>query len=734
LTLADPADPLAAPPAMPLDEALTEEVATADRQPLLESGPLESRRLAASLPEAATEPAGATRAIDWLASAVAWLWLAGAAAWFALAVVRMLRFGRILRHAESAGAELQLEVASLANQIGLARVPQVRLSQRRIPPLLWATRRQATMLLPAALLEDLSLQQRSTLLAHELVHLARRDWLVRWLEVAALGIYWWHPVAWWARRNVAQAQERCCDAAVVAMFPHSARAYAQTLLATVEFLAESSGPLPLGASGFSDVGHIQRRLTMILERTTTTRISWPLRAALAAVALVVLPISLHTLWAEPAADQPQKTSPGEESETKPAKSGESSIEERLERLEKMVEKLVAVKEIEWAKATEGRKDQKRPSRSHDSVAEGRRAQDLELEIQSSLAKKVRDAQMKFELSQTHAAHMQAADQQLKAVREAYDNGTATAEKVLEAIRRRTDARKQYAQALAQLADDEATDTVMAALLSSRVAAKEALADVDDLIKQMEKRGAPEKEIEQARDERNQFESLLGKMRDELDRATARQTAGEEYRAVLHGLEFLQIQQPRKKQRHVDEVEPVWDFEKLAKIRADIGKEQAAHEQMLRATEEELKKLHRRMEELNAVRAKILKAAEEGKAESKDHEQERLEIILDKRDGKQDEHEDEELSDDVPQKKPPRDAVPPADDGAQKPAGAAALDQLIVANQQLRQTRDTWKRAHEQARKNFDRFEPADEAQAREEYFQAKARTQQALEHFLPALR
>jgi len=41
----------------------------------------------------------------------------------------------------------------------------------------------------------------------------------RRLELAALGLYWWHPAAWWARRELREAEEQRCDAGVVAALP-----------------------------------------------------------------------------------------------------------------------------------------------------------------------------------------------------------------------------------------------------------------------------------------------------------------------------------------------------------------------------------------------------------------------------------------------------------------------------------------------------------------------------------
>jgi beta-lactamase regulating signal transducer with metallopeptidase domain len=255
---------------------------------------LESDR--ASLADAALAPLRST----WLPRAVFWTWVTGSALWFAIAAARIARFARLIGHAEEADPALQTEVRQLAEQMGISSVPQVRVARRRVPPLVWGMSGKTTLLLPAELLEGLLHEQRATLLAHELAHVARRDDLVRWFELLAIGLYWWHPVAWWARYNAEAAQEQCCDARVMSLLPHCARAYAETLLATIEFLAEPGRKVPLGASGFSQVGHMHRRLTMILKRNTTGRMSWTMTASLAALGFLVLPVSLHTLWAEPA--------------------------------------------------------------------------------------------------------------------------------------------------------------------------------------------------------------------------------------------------------------------------------------------------------------------------------------------------------------------------------------------------------------------------------------------------
>jgi beta-lactamase regulating signal transducer with metallopeptidase domain len=262
---------------------------------------------------------------------VAAIWLTGSVLWLLLAVGRIWRFKRTLAHARLASPQLLAEVADVTRRMGLSRVPQVRLVNAQLPPLVWALTLRPTIVLPAALLSRLSTDQRATLLAHELAHLKRRDHLVRLIEMAALALYWWHPVAWWARRQIERAGEACCDAAVIALFPTRARDYAETLLATMEFVADARPALPAGTSGMSQFPLIRRRLEMILAGTVLRRVNWPLRLALVALALLVLPPSIQSVSAEPKAAPPAKAFV--------PKGG--TIEERMDRLEAALQLLTA---------------------------------------------------------------------------------------------------------------------------------------------------------------------------------------------------------------------------------------------------------------------------------------------------------------------------------------------------------------------------------------------------------
>jgi RND family efflux transporter MFP subunit len=215
------------------------------------------------------------------------LWLAGAGAWWLALAVQTSRFGRIVCAASPASEALRQQSRRIAERLGLRRFPEILLVPARMPPMLWAIFGRPRVLLPEALWQKFDDAQRDSVLAHELAHLRRGDHWVRRLEAAVLGLYWWNPIAWWARREVERAEEQCCDSWVTWALPGSAPAYAEALVATADFLSGSCprSPWPLGASGVGRVPLLKGRLSMIL-RTPMTR---PAPRALLVLAAMTLP-------------------------------------------------------------------------------------------------------------------------------------------------------------------------------------------------------------------------------------------------------------------------------------------------------------------------------------------------------------------------------------------------------------------------------------------------------------
>ncbi|HMB71803.1 MAG TPA: M56 family metallopeptidase, partial [bacterium] len=153
----------------------------------------------------------------------------GAIVVLGLALFRGARFRLLVRNARPASAPLAARADTLARAMGLRRAPRIRLVDARIPPVLWPGP-PCEILLPAALADALPAPELDALLAHELGHVRRRDHWTRGLELLAVAAFWWHPVVWWARRNLRAAEESCCDALVLRVLGDGSRSYADALL------------------------------------------------------------------------------------------------------------------------------------------------------------------------------------------------------------------------------------------------------------------------------------------------------------------------------------------------------------------------------------------------------------------------------------------------------------------------------------------------------------------------
>jgi bla regulator protein blaR1 len=218
------------------------------------------------------------------------IWIAGAVLCLAWTGLCTWRFQRLLRFARAAGPEIQEQTAELAGKLGLTHAPRVWLLPGAISPMLWSLISRPRLLFPAQLLQRLDQEQLKTLLVHELAHWRRRDHWVRFLELAVHIVYWWHPAVWWARSELHEAEEQCCDAWVLRTLEGADRVYALALLETAAFISHTRLRLPATASGIGQVPHLRRRLTMIMGGQTPKSLTCAGGIALAGFGLALLPL------------------------------------------------------------------------------------------------------------------------------------------------------------------------------------------------------------------------------------------------------------------------------------------------------------------------------------------------------------------------------------------------------------------------------------------------------------
>lgn len=217
-------------------------------------------------------------------------WILGAGIVFARSLHRAFRFDRLLRnHVEPASQELLDEAHQLGWQLGLKRMPKVVTTRANLAPMVWWTGGEVRVILPAGLLESMDRSEWRLVLAHELAHVRRGDYLVRWLEWLTCVTFWWNPIVWLAQRKLRESEEICCDALVVSTFVREPCNYATALLTALESLSASVCRPPAMASEMTGGGFLERRFEMILSSEFGKRGPFGLRAFVMASAILLLP-------------------------------------------------------------------------------------------------------------------------------------------------------------------------------------------------------------------------------------------------------------------------------------------------------------------------------------------------------------------------------------------------------------------------------------------------------------
>lgn len=163
---------------------------------------------------ASVAPGGAGLAATRLDAFLPWL----ALLWATGAGLMLLRLGgglwwldRVyLRQSRPAPAAWEARLRSLGRRMGIFRPVRLLLSDRAQSPLALGWLRP-TVLLPASALLALTPESLEAVLAHELAHLRRSDYLANLLQTLAEALLFFHPAAWWLSRQIREVREHCCD-------------------------------------------------------------------------------------------------------------------------------------------------------------------------------------------------------------------------------------------------------------------------------------------------------------------------------------------------------------------------------------------------------------------------------------------------------------------------------------------------------------------------------------------
>jgi beta-lactamase regulating signal transducer with metallopeptidase domain len=201
------------------------------------------------------------RVKQWFDTHLAWL----VSLWFIGVVMLSMRtaggwrFAQALKHRGNRPADpcWQRTLARLASRLGVRRNPALQESTlARVPAVIGWLR--PVILLPVSVLAGLTPQMMEAILAHELAHIRRHDYLLNMLQTAIETLLFYHPAVWWVGRKIRQERENCCDDLAVTACG-DALIYARALTA-LEQIRCASPQLAMAATDGSLYARIRRLL------------------------------------------------------------------------------------------------------------------------------------------------------------------------------------------------------------------------------------------------------------------------------------------------------------------------------------------------------------------------------------------------------------------------------------------------------------------------------------------
>jgi GWxTD domain-containing protein len=214
--------------------------------------------------------------VDWMKLVIPF-WLLGV---FALALraaggwawVRV----RMGRQSGPISEQLSRRGREIADRLGIARGVRFVRALHAETPCTYGWWRPVVVL-PLSALANLPPEQVEAILAHELAHIARHDFLVNLLQTLVETLLFYHPAVWWLSSRIRQEREVCADA-MAAELCGDRFEYSRALLA----LEECRVSLAPAAGG----GSLKDRIRLLVDPRYAPASPWP--AALLLLPLIAL--------------------------------------------------------------------------------------------------------------------------------------------------------------------------------------------------------------------------------------------------------------------------------------------------------------------------------------------------------------------------------------------------------------------------------------------------------------
>lgn len=220
-------------------------------------------------------------------------WLLGAAIAVGCLGAGWLRVRRIRARARPPGTRSADRLAALARRMGVRAAVALRCTEQVDVPTVVGCRRPV-VLLPAGTDAALSPTAFDTVLAHELAHVRRHDFVVNLVQCGIEALLFHHPAVRWIARRIREEREFRCDDEAVAATPHARAEFLRALVALDGSRLRPAAAYSPALTGGALLARARRIARGTPRRTTLARI-------VLAVAIGSAPLWVPLLQVDPAA-------------------------------------------------------------------------------------------------------------------------------------------------------------------------------------------------------------------------------------------------------------------------------------------------------------------------------------------------------------------------------------------------------------------------------------------------
>jgi bla regulator protein blaR1 len=211
------------------------------------------------------------------------IWLCGFAAVLIVWWVRWRRIAAVLRQATPLHEGREVQALRRLERLGNIFEPTAIFRSRwSLEPGIFGVAKPVLMW-PQGLSERLEDEHLDAVLAHELLHIRRRDNLAAAIHMLVEAVFWFHPLVWWLGACLLNERERACDQAVLEA-GGDRQVYAESILRVCKFCVGSPLVCVSGVTG----ADLKKRIILIMNERVARKLDFSRKLLLIAAALLAV--------------------------------------------------------------------------------------------------------------------------------------------------------------------------------------------------------------------------------------------------------------------------------------------------------------------------------------------------------------------------------------------------------------------------------------------------------------